>query len=63
MPEACGPRKDGQLPFPVLGLAGEGTLAPAVLWMRRMGMVFVSPAGDHVRWMDSYAPGTRVATG
>jgi hypothetical protein len=47
-PEACGPRKEGQLPAAVFGAGRAGGRAPAVLSMRRAGFAFAAPAGAHV---------------
>src|SRR5215216_889768 len=47
MPDACGPRNDGQLPLAV-SRARAGGFAVAVLMIFLAGLFTASPAGDHV---------------
>ena len=48
MPEACGPRNDGQLPLAVAGFAREGGFAFEVVVILRGGLLTTVPAGSHV---------------
>src|ERR1051325_3583778 len=46
MPDACGPRNEGQLPLAV-SRGRAGGVAFAVLVIFLMGLLTTSPAGDH----------------
>src|SRR5262245_21042890 len=48
MPDACGPRNDGQLPLLVAGFARAGGRAFDVVVMLRGGLLTIVPAGNHV---------------
>src|SRR5688500_8241530 len=65
MPDACGPRNDGQLPFSVAGFAREGGLAFDVVVIFRGGLLTAVPAGNHVLpsriiWRGLHSSETRV---
>ena len=48
IPDACGPRNDGQLPLPATGFGSDFALFPSVLTTFRGGRVTVSVAGIQV---------------
>ena len=65
MPEACGPRNDGQLPLSVAGFAREGGFAFDVVVIFRGGLLTTVPAGNHVLpsrmiWRSLHSSETRV---